>query len=193
MTWRFQQDEKASEHIQSSFLQDLRLKGEGKSKAAASSDPRFAGRPESWFDLRSPGVPVEVRFRDRTLTIRMAAKPAPRSAGDRAKDKKKARGRGRGRQELVEVVSLGGIESPTTGRVALAFEGCSFLITDLEIRGKLPRAWLEGEIDRLRAAGKLAMRPEDVAAGPGGKKPVKPDRTKSPDISKPDPEADDEL
>ncbi|MBI4604586.1 MAG: hypothetical protein HY721_21700 [Planctomycetes bacterium] len=199
-TLRFNLDPKGKEYIQSSFFQDLQLKGKGKTKSASSQDPRFGRRPDQWFDQRSVGVPVEIRFTDGTLSIRVGVRerdgPGEKGRGRGPRGGKK-KARDRERHQLVEAVKLEGIEAPAGGRLAIAFEKCSFLMSDLRIEGKLPRKWLAAEVDRLRRAGKLATGSSGEAAGAKGKDKVaaRPRATgkDGSDISKPDPEADDDL
>jgi len=159
-------NQKASKsYIQTSFFQKIVAVQKGRKRRAATTDSRFTGPPITWFDRKSKGVPVEVTFKDQRAAVFIS-----RGEGENA--------------EKVEVVSLAGIESPSSGKISFHFANISFLITDLAIEGKYDRSWAEAAIEELRREGKLKTPTADTVAtkekgGTG--------------IDQPDPEADEEL
>ena len=152
-------------YIQTSFFQKIVAVHKGRKRRAAAKDSRFTGAPTSWFDVKSKGVPVEISFKGQRAAVSV--------------------GRGEGENsEKVEVVSLGGIEAPSSGRLSFRFANISFLITDLAIEGNYDRSWAEAVIEELRREGKLKRPiPDAVAKKEKG----------NAGIDHSDPEADEEL
>jgi hypothetical protein len=192
--------------IQTNFFQDVLVLAK-KRASARSPDPRFAAPAASWFDRKSVGVPVEVSFQNSRFAIRMPSVAHDDKGADRGgKDQKGGKREKKPEEhkpeaELVEVVSLEGIDDPQSGRIALNFDKVSFLVSDFRVEGKLNRSWAEREIDALRKTGKLRTSDgakkseEDKPAVAGGDAPAskKGSGKKGPDLSKPDPEAKDDL
>jgi hypothetical protein len=161
--------------VQTEFFQELlHLRRGSKKGAARTRDARFAGPPTKWFPTASKGVPVEIEFKNGRLAVRMTIKE---------KDK----------DEQVEVVVLEGIDEPTSGKLGFSFDKLSFLITDLSIEGKLPRQWVQQELDRLRQSGKLRTRPPEELARKDEARPEAARKKTGPDLDLPDPEAEDDL
>ena len=152
-------------YIQPTFFQKTVAAHKGRKSRATTKDSRFTGPPITWFDRKSKGVPVEILFKDHTAVVSI-------SQGEGEKPEK------------VEVVSLGEIESPSSGKLSFHFANISYLVTDLAIEGKYDRPWAEAAIEGLRKKGKLKMPMPDAVAkkkkGASG-------------IDAPDPEANDEL
>jgi hypothetical protein len=146
--------------------------------------------PFKWFDKKSGGVPCEIVFAGKKLTLSTKAG---------------------GVEKIEEVVSQEGIEAPSSGRIHLEFGKMSFAMTDLVIEGKYDSSWLDSEIAKLKKAGKLKVKEPEVAkkedkpapgdakvgSSKGGEPKVapRPVRKKKPkvNVDEPDPEGDDEL
>ena len=181
LTLRWNQKD-AKNFIETSFFQNIVVVEKGRARQVTSRDERVAGAPTRWFDQKSDGVPVEMLFKEKKATVLMVP-----PGGE--KDKK------------VEIVSVGGIDSPLGGRIAWSFSRASFLIRELVIEGKFDRTWAEKAIGELRKKGSLkleepaAQEPPAPAAAPApaapetAAKPAKPKRA----IDEADPEADEEL
>lgn len=204
LTWFVNRD--GRKYVQTNFFQDIVLAGRKRSRVR-TKDTRFAGSPVRWFDVQSPGVAVELSFKEGKLSVALGVM----EKGDgKRKGKGGGRGKGKGKEKpaeakekMVEVVSMDGIEDPVAGRLALLFSDLSFLVTDFQIQGNLPREWADAEIARLRKAKKLITRsPEELAkkedrkakgkTAKGGAAPGSAGK-EGPDLDSPDPEADDEL
>ena len=98
--------------------------------------------------------------------------------------------RGKNSPEKVELVSLGGLEKATSGKVLFEFRKMSFGLADLVIQGKYNREWAASRIEKLRREGKLTLK--ERAAATGSKKArAKGDGTGK--VDEPDPEGGDDL
>jgi len=152
-------------YIQTSFFQRIVAVHKGRKLRAAATDSRFLGPPLTWFDRKSKGVPIEIVFQNQRAAISITGGEAEKP-------------------EKVEVVSLAGIESPSSGKILFQFANISFLIADLAIEGDYDRSWAEAALADLRREGKFKTPAVNIVAtkekgGTG--------------IEQPDPEADDEL
>ena len=182
-----QQDSK--NFIQSSFFTDLAVVENGKpKKTKLTSSQHFQGLPSKWFDRKDEkGLNVEVAFKEKKLRI---------SLSHRSKDKEKPK------DEMLEVVSLEGVESPSSGKLGIFFNKVSFGVYDLSIDGKINRSWAEKEIQRLKDEGKLRTKEEETivkkdekGGAAGSKAQVKGPRVKKGpvNVDEPDPEAEVDL
>ena len=164
--------------IQTNFFTDIRVNGR-RAKRARTSDKRFAGPPSRWFDRESKGVPVHLLYEKGVVTVRVGVPGG-------GKENQKA--------DLVDVVRLEGVTAPDSGKIGLAFDKVSFLVSDFSISGKFPRAWVEKKLAALEKSGKLRL-PEVQKGKEGGERKNRKRRKKrdKPDLDKPDPEADEEL
>lgn len=154
--------------VQTNFFQDIIIAAT-KTKVR-TKDKRFASPAYRWFDKGPQGMPVVIACKGGKLSISIGVLNGKK-------------------EEMIEVVATEVMEPPP-GKIGFNFQGFSFLISSLRIDGKFPRAWCEKEMAVLRKAGKLVTKmPEKKAPLPPLKGPAK----KGPDLSKPDPEAEDEL
>ena len=181
MTWYLNREKK--DYIQLNFFRQAALFKKGRLKSRkVSKIPRFRKGADKWFDRKSAGVPVEISFKEDKLTVRMEEKKAGEKKGT-----------------MTEVVSLDEIQERNHGRLALSFDKVSFLVTDFKIEGKLPRSWVEQEIESLRKVGKLKMPADKPKAEAkkgkqdGKKDPKKGKEKEGPDLDTPDPEIDEDL
>ncbi len=192
--------EDAKSYLQTSFFQEIAVLDGGKPRKKTATDAVFSSPPAKWFiqKVAEPqATPVEIVFKDKKLSVFVSV------FSEKAKSEKK------------EVVSLDGIEKPTSGKIFIKFSKLSFGIADFAIDGKYSRAWAEAEIARLRKEKKLRLRAEDPE--PSEKKIAKPDvkgkrapndkkadddknpkrqpreKRKPPDVGQPDPEAEVDL
>lgn len=186
-------NQEGSNFIQTTFFQDILAVDQGRKKRTLTSLKPFAGPPAAWFPQRnSPLIPVEIVFKDGKVTVSMTTYPEKEKPLEHPK--------------VVEIVSMDGIERPTSGRIGLRFSRMSFGVMDLVVEGKYHRAWAEAEIAKLTKSGKLKVKPPEVAAqspkesgtearGTAGVAEKKSQKAKKggTDIDKPDPGADDDL
>lgn len=188
----------SSSFIQTTFFQDILAVDHGKKKRKMTSLKQFAGPPATWFPQKySPLIPVEIVFKNGKVTVSMTTYPEKDEPEKHAK--------------VVELVSMDGIQGPTSGRISLHFNKLSFGVMDFVVEGKYHRAWAEAEIAKLTKAGKLKVKPPEVkppevaaqnqkqggaqargATAAAAKKPQKIKKGGT-DIDKPDPGADDDL
>ena len=155
-----QQDSKNS--IQTSFLQDVTVLDAGKRRRQQAKDKTYAAPPSRWFNQKSPGVPFEIVFKEKKLTISMTKEPEKEG----------------GKDEKIELVTVDGVEKPSSGKVVMEFRNFSFLMSDLVIEGKYARPWVEGQIAKLRKEGKLRLAPPEAVAAAGKEKDKEKDKDK---------------
>lgn len=188
----------AKDFVQISFFQDVTVVDGGKKRRKVTENRTYAAPPMKWFDQKSTGVPFEIVYKDKKLTVTMV-----RKVGEKEK-----------KDEPVELLTLGDLASPSAGKVAFEFRNVSFLMTDLVVEGLYHKAWAEGEINKLRKAGKLKVKPPEAVAKEEPKQtgkesgketgaappespaaPVLPPKRQlgSTDVKEPDPESGEEL
>jgi len=119
--------------------------GGGKKRRQPASEA-YRVAPRQWFDTKvEGGVAFSLKFRDGKLTIStLVASPAVDDAGSTTWKPQK-------------IVALDEIESPQWGEFEFRFSGMTFVLRDLVIESKIPRAWVEQRIEELREAGELQM------------------------------------
>ena len=113
--------------IQTSFFQDIRVNAAGKMKRKVVQNKTYQQPPFKWFDTKSKGVPWEIVFGGKKLSISTQAVEGQKEKGkDKEKEKEKET-----EQEKVgtveEMVSQEGIEAPSSGRIAFEFNKFSCL------------------------------------------------------------------
>ncbi|HVR74305.1 MAG TPA: hypothetical protein VMT52_08235 [Planctomycetota bacterium] len=186
-------NQEGSSLIQTTFFQDILVVDQGRKKRKITSLKPFMGPPAAWFPQRSsPLIPVEIVFKDGKATVSMTTYPEKEKPLEHPK--------------VVEIVSMDGIQSPTSGRIGFRFSRMSFGVMDFVVEGKYHRPWAEAEIAKLTKSGKLKVKPPEVAAqrpaqggaearGAAGAAVKRSQRAKKgeTDIDKPDPGADDDL
>lgn len=156
-----------SSFVQTNFFQDIVIAS--KKVQVKTKNRKFAASAYRWFDKGPQGMPVVITFKGGKLTVSVGVLNGKK-------------------EEMVEVVSTE-VKEPAPGKIGFLFSGVSFMISSLRIDGKFPKAWVEKEMAVLKKAGKLVSKlPEKKAPAP-----LKGSAKKGPDLSKPDPEAEDEL
>jgi hypothetical protein len=204
LSMTFNQSDKKS-YVATSFFQDLVIVDEGKKSRVVTEHKHLQDPPLAWFDTRAAdGVPVEVVFKEKKLSIFLTLPPAPEEGGKKdAKKKREKEGEQKKKEEekkpqRIEVVSKGGIESPLGGKISWSFQGMALMVSDLEIEGKYSEEWAAGRIAELRKRGGLLTKEtEAVAKGPE-KAPAPPASAEKKTgggsgLDKPDPEAEVDL
>ena len=156
-----------SSFVQTNFFQDVVIAS--KKIRVRTKNKRFAVPAYRWFDKGPQGMPVVITCKGGKLSVSVGVLNGKK-------------------EEMVEVVSTE-VTDPPPGKIGFNFEGISFLISSFRIDGKFPRAWCEKEMEALRKAGKLVAKMPEKKALP----PLKGRTRQGPDLSKPDPEAEDEL
>jgi len=175
----------------------------GKRRQTMTRNQAFAGAPFKWWDVKSKdGVPVQITFREGTVSVSCGAGGGPQPPRGRGWGKGKGRGRDKDKAkdspEKVEVVSLEGFEKATGGKIRFAFQSMSLCMTDLVIEGKYDPKWAEAQIEKLRKDGKLKLS-EPAAAGQkpgssaGGSKASAKKKKGAGGVDEPDPEGGDDL
>lgn len=153
--------------VQTNFFQDIVIAS--KKIQLRTKNKKFAAPAYRWFDKGPQGMPVVITFKAGTLSVSIGVLNGKK-------------------EEMVEVVSTE-VKEPPPGKFGFLFSGISFMISSLRIDGKFPKAWVEKEMEVLKKAGKLVSEFPEKKAPP----PLKGSRKRGPDLSKPDPEAEDEL
>jgi len=140
--------------IQTSFFQDLTVVEGGKKRRQVTSDKTYAAPPAKWFNQKSPGVPFEIVFKDKKLSITMTKEPEKEG----------------GKEEKVVLITSDPIEQASHGRIVFEFRNMSFLMSDLVVEGKYDRTWAEAAIAKLKKDGKLKLKPPEAVAKEKGAK-----------------------
>ena len=153
--------------VQTNFFQDIVIAS--KKIQLRTKNKKFAAPAYRWFDKGPQGMPVVITFKAGKLSVSIGVLNGKK-------------------EEMVEVVSTE-VKEPPPGKFGFLFSGISFMISSLRIDGKFPKAWVEKEMEVLKKAGKLVSEFPEKKAPP----PLKGSRKRGPDLSKPDPEAEDEL
>ena len=153
--------------VQTNFFQDIVIAS--KKIQLRTKNKKFAAPAYRWFDKGPQGMPVVITFKAGKLSVSIGVLNGKK-------------------EEMVEVVSTE-VKEPPPGKFGFLFSGISFMISSLRIDGKFPKAWVEKEMEVLKKAGKLVAKLPEKKAPPPLKGAVK----RGPDLSKPDPEAEDEL
>jgi hypothetical protein len=153
--------------VQTNFFQDIVIAS--KKIQLRTKNKKFAAPAYRWFDKGPQGMPVVITFKAGKLSVSIGVLNGKK-------------------EEMVEVVSTE-VKEPPPGKFGFLFSGISFMISSLRIDGKFPKAWVEKEMEVLKKAGKLVSKFPEKKAPP----PLKGSRKRGPDLSKPDPEAEDEL
>ncbi len=156
-----------SSFVQTNFFQDVVIAS--KKIQVRTKNRKFAAPAYRWFDKGPQGMPVVITFKAGKLAVSVGMLNGKK-------------------EEMVEVVSTE-VKDPPPGKVGFLFSGVSFMISSLRIEGKFPKAWVEKEMAVLKKAGKLVAKLPEKKAPP----PLKGSVKRGPDLSKPDPEAEDEL
>ncbi len=156
-----------SSFVQTNFFQDIVVAS--KKTQVKTKNRKFAAPAYRWFDKGPQGMPVVITFKAGKLTVSVGVLNGKK-------------------EEMQEVVSTE-VKDPAPGKIGFLFSGVSFMISSLRVEGKLPKAWVEKKMAALKKAGKLVSKLPDKKAPPK----LKGTRKKGPDLSKPDPEAEDEL
>ncbi|MCH2364175.1 MAG: hypothetical protein MK479_06330, partial [Planctomycetes bacterium] len=153
--------------VQTNFFQDIVIAS--KKSRVRSKNKKFLVPASRWFDKGPQGMPVSIVCKGGKLSISVGVLNGKK-------------------EEMVEVVSTV-VTEPGPGKIGFSFEGVSFMMSSLRIAGKFPSAWAEKQMAVLKKAGKLITKMPEKKAAPAKKGLPK----KGPDLSRPDPEAEEEL